>query len=431
MKQSLCIVKWIVCAAVVGLGCGLTNVWAQDEVAAISTGDTAWMLASSAFVMAMILPGLAFFYGGSVRSKNALGTIMHTAILLCLISIVWVVVGYSLAFGTDIGGFVGGLDYLLLKGVGEEANGTIPHVLFVTFQMLFAAITVALITGSFAERVKFSSLLVFGVLWSICIYSPLAHWVWGGGWLGEHGALDFAGGAVVHLSSGVSALVCVLVIGKRKGFGVETMAPHNLPFTVIGTGLLWFGWFGFNAGSALAANGQAASAFLATHLAASAGGLGWMIAEWIKSGKPTVLGVASGAVAGLVGVTSGAGFLGPVSALIVGFAAGIVCYAAVLLKSKFGYDDALDVVGIHGVGGFFGMVAVGLLASMGGAHGYFDGNPGQLWLQIEASLATVAFVLVGTYVLLKIVDWTLGLRIALEEEERGLDLSQHNERAYS
>jgi Amt family ammonium transporter len=295
---------------------------------------------------------------------------------------------------------------------------------------MFAAITVALITGSFAERMKFKALLLFSVLWALFVYAPLAHWVWGGGWLAKLGALDFAGGAVVHISSGFGALVCAVMLGKRKGFGVEPMPPHNLPMTVLGTGLLWFGWFGFNAGSALGANGIAAAAFVATHTAASAGGLSWMVAEWVHRGKPTVLGVASGVVAGLATVTPSAGFIGPFSALIIGLIAGTVCYAAVVWKMRLGYDDSLDVVGIHGVGGFTGVLATGLFASIG-AQGLFFGNPGQFGIQVVLALVTLSFSVLGTYLILKILDLTVGLRVSKQDEELGLDLSQHNERAYS
>ncbi len=433
MKQILCFFAWSA-VVVASVFCGVADGWAQDGLpGAIDTGDTAWILVSSAFVLCMVLPGLALFYGGLVRSKNVLGTIMHTGSILCLISLVWVLVGYSLAFGTDVGGLIGGLEFLGLMGVGEEVYpGTgIPHLVFMVFQLMFAAITVALITGSFAERMKFTALLLFAVLWSVCIYSPLAHWVWGGGWLGEMGALDFAGGAVVHISSGFGALVCAMVLGQRKGHGVEPMPPHNLPMTVLGTGLLWFGWFGFNAGSALGANGGAASAFVATHIAACAGGIGWMVAEWMRSGKPTVLGLASGVIAGLATITPGAGFLGPLSALLLGLLAGALCYGAVVWKTKLGYDDSLDVVGIHGVGGFTGIVATGLLASVGGQTGLLFGNPGQLWIQLVLGVASIVFVMVGTYIILKIVDVVVGLRVTPEEESVGLDLSQHNERAYS
>ncbi len=433
MKQLLCVFMWpaVVVASVCG---GVATGWAHERIpGTIDTGDTAWILVSSAFVLCMVLPGLALFYGGLVRSKNVLGTIMHTGSILCLISIVWVLVGYSLAFGTDVGGVIGGLGFLGLTGVGVDAYpGTgIPHLVFMVFQLMFAAITVALITGSVAERMKFTALLLFAVLWSVCIYSPLAHWVWGGGWLAEMGALDFAGGAVVHISSGFGALVCAMVLGQRKGHGVEPMPPHNLPMTVLGTGLLWFGWFGFNAGSALGANGVAASAFVATHIAACAGGLSWMIAEWIRSGKPTVLGLASGVIAGLATITPGAGYLGPLSALVVGLFAGALCYAAVVWKATLGYDDSLDVVGIHGVGGFTGIIATGLLASVGGQTGLLFGNPDQLVIQLVLGVASLVFVVVGTYLILKIVDGLVGLRVAPEEEAIGLDLSQHNERAYS
>lgn len=400
----------------------------------IDTGDTAWIIMSSALVLGMTLPGLALFYGGLVRSKNVLGTIMHSAVILCMISVVWILWGYTLAFGPDKGGMIGGLEWIGLQGVGLTPSATyattIPHQVFMVFQLMFAAITVALITGSFAERMKFKALLLFAVLWSTLIYSPLAHWVWGGGWLNTMGALDFAGGAVVHISSGFGALVCAMVLGPRKGYGVEPMPPHNLPMTVLGTGLLWFGWFGFNAGSALGANEVAAAAFVATHSAAAAGGLSWMIAEWIHRGKPTTLGILSGIIAGLATVTPGAGFLGPLSAILIGLFAGVVCYIAVVWKVKLGYDDSLDVVGIHGVGGFTGILATGLFASVG-AQGLFFGNPSQFGIQVVLAMVTLVFALVGTYIILKIVDLTVGLRVTDEDETTGLDLSQHNERAYS
>lgn len=410
-------------------------VWAvEGGLPKIDTGDTAWVLMSSALVLCMTLPGLALFYGGLVRNKNVLGTIMHTMVILCLISLLWILGGYSLAFGPDIGGVIGGLDWVGLQEVGLEPSSvyatTVPHQVFMVFQLMFAAITVALITGSVAERMKFKALLWFAVLWSLFIYTPLAHWVWGGGWLAKLGALDFAGGAVVHISSGFGALVCAIMLGKRKGFAVEPMPPHNLPMTVLGTGLLWFGWFGFNAGSALGANGVAAAAFIATHTAASAGGLSWMVAEWVHRGKPTVLGVASGVIAGLATVTPGAGFVGPLSALIIGLVAGSLCYAAVVWKMRLGYDDSLDVLGIHGVGGLTGILATGLFASIG-AQGLFFGNPEQFGIQVVLALVTLAFSVLGTYLILKILDMTVGLRVSAQEEEIGLDLSQHNERAYS
>jgi Amt family ammonium transporter len=409
-----------------------------QEAVHINAGDTAWVLVSSALVLMMTAPGLALFYGGLVRRKNVLGTLMHSFILLAMISIQWVLWGYSLAFGADIGGVLGGLQYLGLAGVGAEPGPyakTIPHLAYMMFQGMFAAITPALITGAFAERMKFKTFLVFGVLWATCIYDPLAHWVWGGGWIGKMGALDFAGGTVVHISSGVSALVCAIMIGKRRGFPTEYMAPHNLPFTVTGAALLWVGWFGFNAGSALAADGIAANAFVTTNTASAAAALSWACIEWQHRGKPTMLGAASGAVAGLVAVTPGAGFVGPMSALIIGAVAGVLCYYAVVMKNRFGYDDSLDVVGVHGVGGTWGALATGLFASAAvnsaGADGLFFGNMALLGKQIVSILATWIYAGVGTWILLKILGASLGLRVSDEDEQMGLDLSQHNEAAYT
>jgi len=409
-------------------------------VSQIDKGDTAWILTSAALVLLMTAPGLALFYGGMVRQKNALATLMQSFIIMAVISIQWVLWGYSLAFGPDRGGLIGGLEYVGLRGVGIEPFDTyaktIPHQAFATFQMMFAIITPALITGAFAERKKFSAFLLFTVLWATFVYDPLAHWVWGdGGWLKKLGALDFAGGTVVHISSGVSALVCAIVLGKRRGYGHQPMQPHNLPMTVMGAGLLWFGWFGFNAGSALEANGLAASAFLATNTGAAAAALGWMFTEWMTRGKPTVLGAASGAVAGLVAITPAAGFVGPVSSIVIGAAAGGLCYSACNFKSRLGYDDSLDVVGVHGVGGTWGALATGLFASKAvneaGGDGLFFGNPGQLWTQIIAVAATVAMAVVLTYVILKVVDALVGLRVSDEDEIAGLDLSQHSETAYA
>lgn len=411
----------------------LTATEALAQGGTIDTGDTAWVLTSSALVMAMTLPGLALFYGGLVRNKNVLGTIMHCVIILCVISLVWVLWGYSLAFGPDKGGVIGGLEWLGLNGVGVEPSdyaSTIPHLAFMVFQLMFAAITVALIIGAFAERMKFTALLLFAVLWSTLIYSPLAHWIWGGGWLGKMGALDFAGGAVVHISCGFGALACALVLGKRKGYGTENILPHNLPMTVLGAGLLWFGWFGFNAGSALGANEVAAGAFVATHIAAAAAAVSWMVAEWMHRGKPTMLGVASGIIAGLATITPAAGFVTPLPAILIGLVAGVVCYMAVVWKNRLGYDDSLDVVGIHGVGGIIGILAAGLFASVG-ATGLFYGNPAQFGIQAVTVVVTVVFCFVGTYIILKVVDLLVGLRVTSEDEELGLDLSQHNERAYS
>ena len=406
----------------------------------IDKGDTAWMLTSALLVLMMTAPGLALFYGGMVRQKNALATLMQSFIIMAVISIQWVLWGYTLAFGPDKGGIIGGLDYLGLNGVGTEPfetySKTIPHQAFMIFQMMFAIITPALITGAFAERKKFSAFLLFTVLWATFVYDPLAHWVWAdGGWLRKLGALDFAGGTVVHISSGVSALVCAIVMGKRRGYGHQPMQPHNLPMTVMGAGLLWVGWFGFNAGSALEANGLAVSAFLATNTGAAAAALGWMFTEWMMRGKPTVLGAASGAVAGLVAITPAAGFVGPVPSIIIGAVAGAICYTACNLKSKLGYDDSLDVVGVHGVGGTWGAIATGLFASKAinpaGGDGLFYGNPGQVWTQIVAIATTMVLAVVATFIILKVVDALVGLRVTEEDEMSGLDLSQHSETAYS
>jgi Amt family ammonium transporter len=412
---------------------------AATPASKIDKGDTAWMLTSCALVLMMTAPGLALFYGGMVRQKNALATLMQSFIIMAVISIQWVLWGYSLAFGPDKGGIVGGLDWIGLRGVGVEPfdtySKTIPHQVFMLFQMMFAIITPALITGAFAERKKFSAFLLFTVLWATIVYDPLAHWVWGdGGWLKKLGALDFAGGTVVHISSGVSALVCAVMLGRRKGYGHQPMQPHNLPMTVMGAALLWFGWFGFNAGSALEANGLAASAFLATNTGAAAAALGWMFTEWMARGKPTVLGAASGAVAGLVAITPASGYVGPVSSIIIGAVAGALCYTACNFKSKLGYDDSLDVVGVHAVGGTWGALATGLFATKtvneAGGDGLFFGNPGQLWTQIVAILATYVLAIVATWVILKVVDALVGLRVTDEDEVAGLDLSQHSETAY-
>ena len=405
----------------------------------IDKGDTAWLLTSSALVLMMTIPGLFLFYGGLVRRKNVLGTIMHSFIIVAVISIQWALWGYTLAFGVDINGIIGDLSWLGLRGVGAEPNAdyaaTIPHAAFMVFQMMFAVITPALITGAFAERIKFGSFLVFILLWATFIYDPLAHWVWGvKGWMREMGALDFAGGTVVHISSGASALIAAIMCGKRIGYLQEAMPPHNLPFSVIGAGLLWVGWFGFNAGSALAADGLATSAFVATHLAAAAAALAWLAMDWIVRDKPTVLGAASGAVAGLVAITPGSGFVGPGSAIIIGIIGGILCSMACSLKPKLGYDDSLDVVGVHGVGGTWGALATGLFASKeinpAGNDGLFFGNPAQLWVQIVSVVATWVLAVIGTYLLLSIVKAIMGLRVEVDEERMGLDLSQHNERAY-
>ncbi len=406
----------------------------------IDSGDTAWMLTSAALVLMMTIPGLALFYGGMVRRKNALGTLMHSFIIAALISVQWVLWGYSLAFGPDKGGLVGGLEWLGLTGVGLDPNpdysATIPHQAFMIYQLMFAIITPALITGAFAERMKFSTFLVFMLLWATFIYDPLAHWVWGvKGWLRELGALDFAGGTVVHISSGISALAAAILIGRRRGYGHEPMPPHNLPFTVLGASLLWVGWFGFNAGSALSAGGLATSAFVVTNTATATAALAWMFTEWITRGKPTTLGAASGAVAGLVAITPASGFVAPLPSIIIGLGAGVFCYTACNLKTKLGYDDSLDVVGVHGIGGTWGALATGLFASKAineaGADGLFYGNPGQMKAQFIAVLATWVLAFVGTTIILKVLDVAMGLRVSEGEEIQGLDLSQHSESAYA
>jgi Amt family ammonium transporter len=405
----------------------------------MNAANTAFVLISAALVMLMT-PGLALFYGGMVRSKNVLGTLMQNFILLALIGIQWALFGYSLAFGPDIGGLIGSLDWLGLKGVDVEPfkaySETIPHLAFMIFQAMFAIITPALITGAWAERLKFSSFLLFILLWATLVYDPVAHWVWGdGGWLKGLGALDFAGGTVVHINAGVAALAAALVVGRRDGYGKEAFIPHNLPMTILGAGLLWFGWFGFNAGSALAADGLATTAFITTHLATCAAVLSWAGAEWLLRGKPTTLGAASGAVAGLVAITPAAGFVGPMSAILIGLGAGFLCYLAVLTKVKLGYDDSLDVVGVHGVGGLWGALATGLFAckavNSAGADGLFFGNPAQLGIQALAVLVTLVYSFVVSWLLLKAIDATLGLRVAKEEEVMGLDLAEHQEAGYS
>ena len=385
-------------------------------------------------------PGLALFYGGMVRRKNVLGTIMHSFVAMGIITIQWVLFGYSLSFGPDIGHFIGNLDWIGLKNVGFEPNGdygpTVPHQAYMIFQMMFAIITPALISGAIAERFKFSTYVVFLVLWSTLVYDPLAHWVWGtGGWLKDMGALDFAGGLVVHISSGVSALACALVLGKRKGYQVEIMAPHNLTLTILGACLLWFGWFGFNAGSAVASGALATSAFVVTHIATGTATMSWMFAEWIHRGKPTALGAASGAVAGLVAITPASGFIGPLPALLLGIFAGVVCYAAISLKPKLGYDDSLDVVGVHGVGGTLGALFTGFFASKlinaAGGDGLFFGNAGQVGIQALSVVSAWVYSFVVTFIILKILDATMGLRVSEEDESTGLDLSQHGEVGYT
>ncbi|VBB06667.1 ammonium transporters signature [Lucifera butyrica] len=406
----------------------------------IDSGDTTFVLLSAALVMIMT-PGLALFYGGMVRTKNVLSTIMQSFFIVGLISVQWVLWGYTLAFGPDIGHFVGGLNWLGLAGVGQDPNAdyaaTIPALAFMIFQAMFAVITPALITGSFAERMRFPAFVVFTLIWATFVYDPVAHWVWGvGGWLHDLGVLDFAGGTVVHILSGVSGLVIALMIGKRKGYGHEVMLPHHLPMTVIGASLLWFGWFGFNAGSALAANGLAASAFVVTNTAAAAATISWVGSEWLYHGKPTILGAASGCVAGLVAITPASGFVGVVPSVIIGLAGGVICFFSVsVLKAKLGYDDALDAFGCHGIGGTWGAIATGLFASKqinpAGADGLFYGNAAQLTTQIIGVAASWAFAAVMTFIIIKVIGLFMQIRSDDSAEVQGLDLSEHGERGYA
>ncbi|MCA1961593.1 MAG: ammonium transporter [Desulfomonile sp.] len=402
----------------------------------MSAADTGFVLVCSALVLLMT-PGLAIFYGGLTRSKNVLSTMMHSFFLMGLATVIWIVYGYSISFGTDVGGFIGGLNHFLGRGVGPEVKEclTIPHTVYMIFQGMFVIITPALIAGVFAERMKFSSYVIFMVLWITFVYGPICHWVWGGGWLQQRGILDFAGGLVVHLNCGVAALVCAVVVGKRKGYGTRPFILHNLTLTLLGVGLLWFGWFGFNAGSQLAADGVAANAFLVTHVAAVVGALSWLFAEWALKRKPTTLGLASGAIAGLGSITPASGFVGLGSAIIIGLVAGVICYLAVLAKDGLGYDDSLDVVGIHGVGGVWGTVATGLFASklinQAGNDGLFFGNPSQLATQVLGVLATIVFCAVVTAIILYVVKATMGLRVTDEEEDAGVDTAAHGEVGYN
>ena len=404
----------------------------------IDAGDTAFMLLSAALVMLMT-PGLAMFYGGMVRKKNVLGTLMHSFIAIALVSVQWILFGYSLSFGPDVLGIIGSLNWAGLSNVGTEPNpdyaATIPHMAFMIYQAMFAVITPALIAGAFAERMKFSAFLIFTFLWSTVVYDPVAHWVWGmGGWLRNMGALDFAGGIVVHITSGISALAAALVIGKRKGYLREAMPPHNLPMTVLGAGLLWFGWFGFNAGSALSSGGLSTMAFVVTHTAAVTATLVWVIIEWLHRGKPTMFGAATGSIAGLATITPASGFVSPMAAIAIGAAAGTVCYLSLSLKPKLKFDDSLDAFGVHGVGGILGTVGAGLFAqkaiNAAGADGLFFGNPRQLLVQLMSIAIVAVFSFVVSFLLLKIIDWTIGLKVTDEEELMGLDLSQHEETGY-
>ena len=410
---------------------------AAADGSAVDGGDTAWLLISTALVMVM-LPGLALFYGGLVRKKNVLSTIMHSFFGLALVSVVWVLVGFSLAFGTDVGGLglIGNLDYVGFMNVGLEPSTiyavTIPFVLFAAFQLMFAAITPALITGAFAERKRFGAFVLFTILWSILVYSPIAHWVWSAdGWLYKLGALDFAGGTVVHASSGISALIVALLIGRRVVNG-EGLEPHDIPMTVLGAGLLWFGWFGFNAGSALSANGLAANALLVTNTAAAAATITWVLIQYVHKRKVSVVGAACGAVAGLVAITPASGYVTAGGALVIGLAVGVICYSATLLRSHLRIDDALDVFAVHGVGGTFGAVATGIFATtaINAYPGLIDGNPSQVVTQVVAIGAVIAYAVIATFLIVKLVDVILGLRVNSADEEMGLDMAVHGEVAY-
>jgi Amt family ammonium transporter len=398
----------------------------------LDSGDTAWMITATALVLFMTIPGLALFYGGLVRAKNILSVLMQCFSITALMTILWVVAGYSISFGEG-GAFFGDFSMVFLKGVGPDAvSGTIPTILFVMFQLTFAIITPALIIGAFAERMKFSAMLLFTGAWMLLIYAPVCHWVWGGGWLGEMGALDFAGGTVVHINAGIAGLVSAIVLGKRKGYPTAPMMPHNLTLSVVGAGMLWVGWFGFNAGSELAADGTAGMALAVTQIATAAATLAWMFVEWLKHGKPSALGAITGAVAGLVAITPASGFVGPMGAIAIGFASGIICFfAATSMKRAFGYDDSLDAFGVHGVGGMVGALLTGIFAAPAlGGYAEIASIGGQLWIQFISVIATITYSAVGSLILLKVVDMIVGLRVTEDEEITGLDITQHNEKGY-
>jgi Amt family ammonium transporter len=431
-----------------------TILFAQEAAAAatpapapyIDFGNTAWMIMATALVMLMTIPGLALFYGGLVRQKNVLNILMQCFILTAAITLEWVFFGYSMSFGSSTGAlapFIGGFDWAFLNGIGvndvspyyiSQATARIPHLLFVLFQCMFAVITPALIIGAYAERIKFKGFLIFSILWAIFVYNPVAHWVWSAdGWLFKMGALDFAGGTVVHINAGIAALVMTLMIGSRRNYNNHPTAPHNIPLVVIGAALLWFGWFGFNAGSGLAADGLAISAFLATHVATATAAFTWVLLDWIRNGKPTVIGICTGAVAGLVAITPAAGFVGVLGAVVIGIIVAIVCFFMVsVVKHKFGYDDSLDAFGVHGIGGILGALLTGVLATpaiQSSYSGLFYGNPKQLWIQLIATVTTIVFSAIMTFILFKIVDKTVGIRATQKEEIAGLDITQHNEMA--
>ena len=410
-----------------------SSVPAFAQESSLDTGDTAWMLTATALVLLMTIPGLALFYGGMVRKKNVLSTVMQSFAVTCLMTILWMVAGYSIAFsdGGSLNPWVGGLDKAFFSGISlDDLSGTIPESVFITFQLTFAIITPALITGAFADRMKFSSMLIFLGAWSLIVYAPITHWVWGGGFLSSEGVLDFAGGTVVHINAGIAGLVAAIVLGKRRGYGSENMAPHNLVLSLIGASLLWVGWFGFNAGSAVGANGTAGMAMLVTQIAAASAALSWMTIEWLVRGKPSVLGIISGCIGGLVAITPASGFVDPLGALVIGIVGGAACYwGATKLKQALGYDDSLDAFGVHGIGGIVGALLTGVFAveAIGGTPGVLEGNITQLWTQFVGILATIIYSAVVTFIILKIIKALIGLRVDDESEVEGLDLNLHGE----
>tara|TARA_B110000196_G_C21116720_1_gene650937 strand:+ start:468 stop:1760 length:1293 start_codon:yes stop_codon:yes gene_type:complete len=425
--------KTIIYIAASSLAVLSSSIPAYAQETKLDTGDTAWMLTSTALVLLMTIPGLALFYGGMVRKKNVLSTVMQSFAVTCLMTILWMVAGYSIAFsdGGNLNAWVGGLDKAFFSGISlDDLSGTIPETVFITFQLTFAIITPALITGAFADRMKFSSMLIFLGAWSLIVYAPITHWVWGGGFLSSEGVLDFAGGTVVHINAGVAGLVVAIVLGKRRGYGSENMAPHNLVLSLIGASLLWVGWFGFNAGSAVGANGTAGMAMLVTQISAAAAALSWMTIEWIIRGKPSVLGIISGSIGGLVAITPASGFVDPLGALIIGIVGGAACYwGAAKLKQTLGYDDSLDAFGVHGIGGIVGALLTGVFAveAIGGTPGVFEGNINQLWIQFVGILATIIYSAVATFIILKIIQVIMGLRVDDETEVEGLDINLHGE----